>query len=133
MNEAHELYLALPELILAGGAMVLLMIGAFAGDRATVPVLSYAVALLVLAGIAIATMPDERVAIFNGSFVLDGFAKFLKILAVVGSVGTLWISGDFLSGPDRGKFEYPVLILLATAGMLLLISAGGLSALYLRV
>ncbi len=131
MNEALELYPALPELILAGGAMVLLMIGAFAGDRATAPVLRYAVALLVLAGIAIAEMPDERVAIFNGSFVLDGFAKFLKILAVVGSTGTLWISGDFLSGPNRGKFEYPVLILLATTGMLLLISAGDLIALYL--
>ena len=131
MNEALELYPVLPELILAGGAMVLLMIGAFAGDRATAPVLRYAVALLVLAGIAIANMPDERVTIFNGSFVLDGFAKFLKILTVVGSIGTLWISGDFLSAPDRGKFEYPVLILLATAGMLLLISAGDLIALYL--
>src|SRR6266446_4781296 len=131
MNEALELYPALPELILAGGAMVLLMIGAFAGDRATAPVLQYAVALLLLAGIMIVSMPDERVAIFNGSFVLDGFAKFLKILAVVGSIGTLWISGDFLSAPDRGKFEYPVLILLATAGMLLLISAGDLIDLYL--
>ncbi len=131
MNEVLELYPALPELILAGGAMVLLMIGAFAGDRATTPVLQYAVALLLLAGIMIVSMPDERVAIFNGSFVLDGFAKFLKILAVVGSIGTLWISGDFLSAPDRGKFEYPVLILLATAGMLLLISAGDLIALYL--
>src|SRR6266446_712030 len=131
MNEALELYPVLPELILAGGAMVLLMIGAFAGDRATAPVLRYAVALLVLAGIAIAEMADERVAIFNGSFVLDGFAKFLKILAVVGSTGTLWISGDFLSGPNRGKFEYPVLILLATTGMLMLISAADLIALYL--
>jgi NADH-quinone oxidoreductase subunit N len=126
-----ELYPVLPELILAGGAMVLLMIGAFAGDRAARPMLFDAVALLLVAGIAIAAMPDERVSIFNGSFVFDGFAKFLKTLAVLGSIGTLWISGDFLSAPDRGKFEYPVLILLATAGMLLLISAGDLIALYL--
>jgi NADH-quinone oxidoreductase subunit N len=131
MNEALELYPVLPELILAGGAMVLLMIGAFAGERAARPMLLDAVALLLVAGIAIAAMPDERVAIFNGSFVFDGFAKFLKILAVLGAIGTLWISGDFLSAPDRGKFEYPVLILLATAGMLLLISAGDLIALYL--
>jgi NADH-quinone oxidoreductase subunit N len=131
MSEAFELYPALPELILAVGALVLLMIGAFAGDRATMPVLRYAVALLVLAGIAVATMPDERAALFNGSFVLDGFAKFLKILAVLGSIGTLLMSGDFLAGPDRRKFEYPVLILLATTGMLLLISAGDLIALYL--
>jgi NADH-quinone oxidoreductase subunit N len=131
MNEALDLYPALPELILAGGAMVLLMIGAYEGDRATGPVLRYAVALLVVAGIAVAGMPDDRVVIFNGSFVVDGFAKFLKILAVVGSIGTLWISGDFLAGPDRRKFEYPILILLATTGMLLLISANDLIALYL--
>ena len=131
MNEALELYPVLPELILAGGAMVLLMVGAFAGERAARPMLLDAVALLLVAGMAIAAIPDERVAIFNGSFVFDGFAKFLKILTVLGSIGTLWISGDFLSAPDRGKFEYPVLILLATAGMLLLISAGDLIALYL--
>jgi NADH-quinone oxidoreductase subunit N len=131
MNEALDLYPALPELILAGGAMVLLMIGAYEGDRATGPVLRYAVALLVVAGIAVAGMPDDRVVIFNGSFVVDGFAKFLKILTVVGSIGTLWMSGDFLAGPDRRKFEYPILILLATTGMLLLISANDLIALYL--
>src|SRR5262245_4280534 len=131
MSGALELYPALPELILTVGAMALLMIGAFGGERATGPALRYAMALLLLAGIAIVEMPDERVAIFNGSFVVDGFAKFFKALAVVGSIGTLWISGDFLADPDRGKFEYPVLILLATAGMLLLISAGDLIALYL--
>jgi len=131
MSGSLELYPALPELILAGGAMVLLMVGAFGSERGTGLVLGGAVALLLLAGIAIAAMPDERVVIFNGSFVVDGFAKFLKILAVVGSIGTLWISGDFLAAPDRRKFEYPVLILLATSGMLLLISAGDLIALYL--
>src|SRR5215470_11622130 len=131
MSGSLELYPALPELILAGGAMALLMIGAFWGERATGPVMGYAVGLLLLAGIAVAAMPDGRVEIFNGSFVVDGFAKFLKILAVIGSIGTLWISGDFLAGPDRRKFEYPVLILLATSGMLLLISAGDLIALYL--
>jgi NADH-quinone oxidoreductase subunit N len=133
-------YPALPELLLAGGAMVLLMIGAYEGERATGSVLRYAVALLVLAGIVIAGMPDkcgtfssslDKCELFNGSFVVDGFAKFLKILAVAGSIGTLWISGDFLADPDRRKFEYPVLILLSTAGMFVLISAGDLIALYL--
>jgi len=110
---------------------VLLMIGAYEGDRATTPVLRYAVAILVLAGIAIASMPDGRMVAFGGSFVVDGFAKFLKIVAVTGSVGTLMMSGDFLSAPERRKFEYPVLILLSTTGMLMLISAGDLIALYL--
>ncbi len=131
MTDALQLYPALPELLLAGGAMVLLMIGAYRGERATGPGLGFAVALLVLAGIAIAGMPDKRLEAFNGSLVVDGFAKFLKILTVIGSIGTLWLSGDFLAGPNRRKFEYPVLILLATTGMLVLISAGDLIALYL--
>jgi NADH-quinone oxidoreductase subunit N len=131
MTEALQLYPALPELLLAGGAIVLLLIGAYDGERATGSVLHYAVALLVLAGIVIFVMPDQRQELFNGSFIVDGFAKFLKILAIIGSIGTLWLSGDFLSQPDSRKFEYPVLILLATTGMLVLISAGDLIALYL--
>jgi NADH-quinone oxidoreductase subunit N len=131
MTEALQLYPALPELLLAGGAMALLLIGAWEGERATRPALNYAVALLILAGIIIAGMPDKRLEAFNGSFVVDGFARFLKILAVIGSIGTLLLSGDFLAGPDNRKFEYPVLVLLATTGMLLLISAGDLIALYL--
>jgi NADH-quinone oxidoreductase subunit N len=131
MTEALQLYPALPELLLAGGAIVLLLIGAYDGERATGPVLHYAVALLVLAGIVVFAMPDQRQEIFNGSFIVDGFARFLKILAIIGSIGTLWLSGDFLSQPDSRKFEYPVLVLLATTGMLVLISAGDLIALYL--
>jgi NADH-quinone oxidoreductase subunit N len=131
MNEALQLYAVLPELILAGGAMALLLIGAYEGERTTGLALVLSVALLAVAGLIIAGMPDERATAFNGSFVVDGFAKFLKILTVIGSIGTLWLSWDFLSGPDRGRFEYPVLILLATTGMLVLISAGDLIALYL--
>jgi NADH-quinone oxidoreductase subunit N len=131
MTQALQLYPALPELLLAGGAMALLLIGAYEGERTAGPALIYAVVLLVLAGIIIAVMPERRLEAFNGSIVVDGFARFLKILTVIGSIGTLWLSWDFLSDPDRSKFEYPVLVLLATTGMLLLISAGDLIALYL--
>jgi NADH-quinone oxidoreductase subunit N len=131
MNEALDLYPALPELLLAGGAMVLLMMGAYRGDGATGSIVRYAVAILVLAGIVILRMPDEKVVAFGGSFVVDGFAKFLKLLTLIGSIGALLLSGDFLAGPDRRKFEYPVLILLSTTGMLMLISAADLIALYL--
>jgi NADH-quinone oxidoreductase subunit N len=122
---------ALPELLLVAGALALLMLGAYWGDRTTHIAVELAAAILFLAGIVIATMPSEGVAVFGGSFVVDGFARFLKLLAVIGSIGTLVISRDFLTAPERRKFEYPVLILLATAGMLMLISAADLIALYL--
>jgi NADH-quinone oxidoreductase subunit N len=131
MSEALQLTAVLPELILAGGAMLLLMIGAWEGERATLPTLLLSMALLAIAGVFVAVMPEARATAFNDSFVVDGFAKFLKILTVIGSIGTLWLSGDFLAGSGNRKFEYPVLILLATAGMLVLISAGDLIALYL--
>jgi NADH-quinone oxidoreductase subunit N len=131
MTEALQLYPALPELLLAGGAMVLLLIGAYDGERSAGPSLIYAMAVLALAGLIIVAMPDRHQEAFGGSFVIDGFARFLKVLTVIGSFGTLWLSWDFLAAPGRSKFEYPVLVLLSTTGMLILISAGDLIALYL--
>jgi NADH-quinone oxidoreductase subunit N len=124
-------YPVLPELILIVGAMVLLMIGAWRGDRVTAGLSGLAVMLLVVAGVLIATMGDDKVVAFGGSFVVDRFAKFLKLLVLVGSVGAILLSVEFRRDLDRRRFEYPILILLATAGMLLLISAGDLIALYL--
>jgi NADH-quinone oxidoreductase subunit N len=128
-----EIEPALPELVLVIGAMVLLMIGAQRGDRATGQAMVYTVGLLVLAGVVIAMMQQGRTVAFGGSFVVDGFARFLKLLAVAGSVGALIMSADFLKEPERRKFEYPILILFSTAGMLMLISAADLIALYLSL
>jgi NADH-quinone oxidoreductase subunit N len=128
-----EIEPALPELVLVIGAMVLLMIGAHRGDRATGQAMLSAVGLLVLAGVTISLMPQGRTVAFGGSFVVDDFARFLKLLAVAGSVGALVMSADFLKEPERRKFEYPILILFSTAGMLMLISAADLIALYLSL
>jgi NADH-quinone oxidoreductase subunit N len=124
-------YPVLPELILVVGAMVLLMIGASRGDRTTAGLSGLAVMLLVVAGVLIATMGGDKIVAFGGSFVVDRFAKFLKLLVLVGSIGAILLSVEFRRDVDRRRFEYPILILLATAGMLLLISAGDLIALYL--
>ena len=83
-----------------------------------------AIVLLVVAAVLLAMQPPGTVVAFNGSFVLDGYARFLKILALIGSAVTILLSIEFLSAPGQQKFEYPVLILLSTAGMLVLISAG---------
>ena len=121
----------LPELILLIGAMVLLMLGVFNGERATGAVCWLAILLLVVAGVLIALQPPDRVVAFYGSFVIDGYGRFLKILALGGSAVVILMSSDFLGRPDRQRFEYPVLILLSTTGMMMLISAADLIALYL--
>jgi NADH-quinone oxidoreductase subunit N len=120
-----------PELVLALGAMALLMIGAFRGERAVGALDGAAIALLVAAGLVVARTPDARPTSLGGSFVVDDFARFLKILALAGAAATILMSFDYAKRQMRPSFEYPVLILLSVTGMLMLISAADLIALYL--
>ena len=76
-------------------------------------------------------MPAGRIVLFGGSFVVDDFARFLKMLTLIGSAGALMLSLDYLKTDKQQKFEYGALFLLSTLGMLMLISANDLIALYL--
>src|SRR6202012_5480217 len=75
--------------------------------------------------------PAGNLVSFGASFIVDSFARFLKITALIGSVATLILSQEFLSDPSRRIFEYAILVLLSTLGMMVLISAGDLITLYL--
>jgi len=121
----------LPELILVLGAMLLLMLGAIRGDSATGVISGLSIILLVAAGAVLAMQPSGKVLAFHGSFILDDYARFLKILALVGSAVAILMSIEFLRAIGRERFEFPVLILLSTTGMLVLVSAADLIALYL--
>jgi NADH-quinone oxidoreductase subunit N len=121
----------LPEFVLGLGAMALLMLGAFRGERTVGVVDGAAIALLVLAGVLVLALPSGRLVTFGGSFVVDGFARFLKILALAGSAAAIAMSLDYAKREAQQRFEYSVLVLLSTLGMLMLISAADLIALYL--
>jgi NADH-quinone oxidoreductase subunit N len=127
----YQLQPVLPELVLAVGAMALLMLGAYRGQGTTRLVTTLAIVLLIVTGILELTLPAGKLVTFGGSFIVDDFARFLKILALIGSVVTLVLSTEFLSDPSRRIFEYAVLVLLSTLGMMVLISAGDLISLYL--
>jgi NADH-quinone oxidoreductase subunit N len=127
----YQLQPVLPELVLAVGAMVLLMLGAYRGQDTTRLVNALAVCLLVLTGVLELLLPGGKLVTFGGGFIVDDFARFLKILALIGSVATLLLSTEYLSNPSRHIFEYSILVLLSTLGMMVLISAGDLIALYL--
>src|SRR5882762_2819869 len=134
MNEASEfrdLLPALPEVVLAVGAMVLLMFGAYRGERSAGAMNWLAILLLIGAGAIVVFMPAGKLVAFGGSFVVDGFARFLKLLALTGSAVAILMSRDYLKAEKQEKFEYAILILLSTTGMLMLISAADLIAMYL--
>jgi NADH-quinone oxidoreductase subunit N len=130
-SAGYQLLPVLPELVLAMGAMVLLMIGAYRGQQATGLVTALAICLLVLTGVLELLLPAGKLTTFGGSFIVDDFARFLKILALIGSVATLVLSAEFLADPSRRIFEYSILVLLSTLGMMVLISAADLIMLYL--
>jgi NADH-quinone oxidoreductase subunit N len=121
---------ALPEVILALGALVLLMIGAFGGDKATPVVTGLSVALLVVAAAVLLFAPSQGVT-FAGAFVLDPFARLMKIVTLIGSGVAIAMSVGYARAQKFERFEYPVLIVIATLGMLMMISANDLIALYL--
>src|SRR5215510_6097543 len=134
MNQAFEyrdLLPVLPEIALAGGAMGLLMVGAFRTVR-SVPLVSwFSILLLIGVGALLVWLPAGKLVAFGGSFVLDDFGRFLKLLALAGSAIAILMSFDYLKTEKQEKFEYPVVILLSATGMLMLISAADLIALYL--
>src|SRR2546423_6518185 len=130
-SAGYQLLPVLPELVLAVGAMVLLMIGAFRVGQTTRLVTGLSVCLLVVTGVLELLLPSGKVTTFGGSFIVDDFARFLKILALIGSTATLVLSIEYLADSSRRIFEYSILVLLSTLGMMVLISAGDLIMLYL--
>ncbi len=121
----------LPEIVLGLGAMALLMLGAFRANIGVRVVDFAAIALLVVTGAILLALPGGKLESFGGSFVVDDFARFLKILALIGSAASIAMSLDYAKQERQERFEYSVLVLLSTLGMLMLISAADLIALYL--
>jgi NADH-quinone oxidoreductase subunit N len=122
---------ALPEIILAILAMVLLLEGVFSSKVTTGAMRWAAVAaFVVVAALIVWKTGQGRVYAFDGAYVVDNFARFMKVLALLGSSITLIMSGRYLARVNMDSNEYPVLIMLATVGMLLMISANDLISLY---
>jgi NADH-quinone oxidoreductase subunit N len=120
-----------PEIVLGVGAMLLLMLGAYRDERVVPVIDGAAIVLLVAAGVILCLLPPGKLTSFDGSFVVDGFARFLKILALLGSAAAIVMSLDYAKRERQRRFEYSVLIVLSTLGMMMLISAADLIALYL--
>jgi NADH-quinone oxidoreductase subunit N len=121
---------ALPEMLLAVAAMALLVLGAWRGEGSTRLVSWLAVAALILVlGVALLGGPERRVG-FYGMFVTDAFALFMKSLVLAGSAVTILIGMHYNEEQRIARFEFPVLVMLATTGMMVMISANDLITLY---
>jgi NADH-quinone oxidoreductase subunit N len=122
----------LPEFILAIGAMALLMYGVFRPETQNeAEVVGWLSILVMLAAAgALVMYGTGTTRLFDGAFVDDPFARFMKLLTLGGAAVATLLAFDDFRNLRILKFEYPVLILLSTTGMFLMISAGDLIALY---
>ena len=127
-----DLFPVLPEILLVLGALGLLMVGAFGGDKSTPLVTGICVALLTVAGLILLVSPHYGVT-FNGSFVQDAFSQYLKVLVLIGSGFAIAMSVAYARSQNFDRFEYPILIVIATVGMMLMLSANDLISMYLGI
>src|SRR5262249_56415961 len=122
-----------PELFIVLTAMVLLLWGVYHRYPAGVSISIVSIFVLAGAALLIARQPAATEVLFNGAFVNDSFARFMKVLTLAGSAFAILMSFDYMRRERLLRFEYPVLILLSTAGMMLTISANDLISLYLAL
>ncbi|WP_412558150.1 NADH-quinone oxidoreductase subunit NuoN [Thalassospira sp. MIT1370] len=121
---------ALPEMFMAVSALALLMLGVFAGkDKAFRTVSWLAVAVQVIAIILV--MTGEGGTAFFGQFSADAFAKFCKVMILIGSATGIIMAMNFAERENMARFEFPILITLATLGMMAMVSATDMLSLYL--
>jgi NADH-quinone oxidoreductase subunit N len=130
MLSMTQLMPALPEIVLACTCMALLMLGVFRGDSSTRSVSWIAVLALVVVGVVLTSVQSGRMVAFGGQFIVDDFAHFMKWLVIIGSSLAIIMSINFNEQESIARFEYPVLILFATLGMFMMVSANDLISLY---
>ncbi len=120
---------ALPEIILALGAITMVLVGAIQGERATRLLEGLALALLAVALVMVVSGSGKMLT-FNDGFIVDGFARFMKVLTLIGAGASILLSADTLRRQGTMRFEFPILVVLATIGMMMMISANDLISLY---
>lgn len=128
----NDLNVILPELVLAVLAMAALMFAVYRGKDAEAPMLIWATAIL-MAGLGawIGLSGDTTHTAFNGAFINDGFARFSKVIILFSAAIVLLMSQDYLTRNNLLQFEFPILVALAVVGMMMMVSAGDLMALYM--
>ncbi len=138
MAEMPNLIPALPELFLAGVIMLLLMFGVFQkgglkdNDEGVYRMVSIlAIVALFIAGALLWPSAGPKTLTFADMFITDMFAVFTKGLVIVAGALGILMSRDFMERHHVARFEFPILILFATLGMMLMISANDLISLYM--
>ena len=128
----ESLIILLPEILLALFSMSIIMIGVFSRNKATDVSLLWLSCLVFLSlTILVCILDSEKKLAFNGAFVSDDFSRFFKILILLSGAIVLAMSKDYLQRSRLINFEFSSLICLSMVGMMIMVSATNLMAVYL--
>ena len=130
MTLAQSLSIGAPEVVLAAGALVLLLVGVFRGNDSLKGLSWGAVILFALATLTVIDDAPARELAWNQLYVADSLSAFLKILILTGGAAAVLMALPYMERVKLHRFEYPVLIVLATLGMCVMVSANNLLTLY---
>ena len=125
-----DFILVLPEIFMAISAMALLMLGVFQKQDRVGATLWPSVAVLAVTLVLLLGAANHTGAAFGGLFLQDGFSVFMKTLVLVGAGAAIILSQRYAEEHGMDRFEFPVLLVLATLGMMMMISSGNLISLY---
>lgn len=129
---ATDFNIVLPEVVLAVFAMVALIGAVYTGKDKTAPLLVWLTAAVMVALAAwIGLAGGGTTVAFGGSFIDDAFSRFAKVMILLAAAAVLLMGESYMAKRDLLRFEYPILVALATVGMMVMVSAGDLIALYM--
>jgi NADH-quinone oxidoreductase subunit N len=121
----------LPEIFMAFSAMGLLIVGVGRGNESTPVICWAAICAIAITLVLLLGLDWEAQIVLDDMFKFDRFAGFMKMLILVGLVASIALSVKFLEQENMNRFEYPILIMLAGIGMMLMVSAHNFLALYM--
>lgn len=129
---SQDLTTILPEIILSLYVMGALLAAVYTAKDKAAPLLVWTTSgLFVAIAFWIGTAGDGATVAFGGMFVDDAFSRFAKVVILLSAAAVLVMGKDYMLGRDLLRFEYPLLIALAVVGMMMMVSAGDLMALYM--
>ncbi|KRS14574.1 NADH-quinone oxidoreductase subunit N [Roseovarius atlanticus] len=127
-----DLSVILPEILISVYAMAALLGVAYTGKDRFAPLLVWiTAAVFVLMAAWIGFSGDGTRTAFGGMFNDDGFARFAKVAVLLSAAAVLLMGQEYMAQRDMLRFEYPLLVALAAVGMMMMVSAGDLMALYM--
>ncbi len=127
-----DLNIILPEILLALFAMLALVAVVYTGKDKMASMLTWLTAgVFAILAVWIGMSGDGDNIAFNGMFHDDAFSRFAKVAMLLAGAAVLVMGADYMKRRNMLRFEYPILLALAMVGMMVMVSAGDLMALYM--